>query len=244
MRKKLQKFEENRTAKNVLEPGKPLYDSIKGNWSSYFKNSQPITLEVGAGRGEYTTGLARRFPHRNFIGLDIKGDRLWHGSTTAKSEHLTNVAFLRARAEQLLDFFNPHEIAEIWITFPGPRPKNTEARLRLTNPRFLELYKQILKPGGAVHVKTDSDLVYSYTLEQIKKRGDIELLEKTADLYETNLLQGHHGIQTHFERKFLAQKKPIKYIKFRFKAQGDGFLTKRRLSSIIRALFALFPRRK
>lgn len=231
MRKKLIRFEANKGADNILERSKPLYDSIKGRWNElYFKNDQPITLEVGAGRGEYTIGLAREFPDRNFVGLDYKGDRLWYGSQAAIEEDLSNVGFLRERAERIDDFFGTNEVSEIWITFPGPRPKNTEEHRRLTSDRFLNSYKKILKPGGIVHLKTDSDLVYEYTLQQIKRRKDIELVKKTGDLYASGLLEGHYGIQTNFEKRFLKDGKTIKYVVFRY-------LTKRRFLTTMMALW-------
>lgn len=217
MRKKLIRFEENKSAENILERGKPFFDSIKGKWNElYFKNDHPITLEVGAGRGEYTVGLAREFPELNFVGLDYKGDRLWYGARAAIEEGLTNVGFLRERAEQIEDFFAEGEVSEIWITFPGPRPKNTEEHRRLTSDRFLNSYKKILQPGGVVHLKTDSNLVFEYTLDQIEKREDLHLLEKTDNLYSSDLLSDHHEIQTNFERKFLEKGEKIKYLTFKF----------------------------
>lgn len=217
MRKKRIHFEDNKAAQNILEPGKELYESIKGQWGHlFFKNNNPITLEVGAGRGEYTVGLAKEFPERNFVGLDYKGDRLWYGSQEAMEEKLENVGFIRLRAEQIGDFFGDDEVSEIWITFPGPRPKNTEEHRRLTADRFLDHYKNILQSDGVVHVKTDSDLVYQYTVDQIEKRTDLKLIEETEDLYSSEFLADHHDIQTNFEKRYLKDGKKIKYLKFRF----------------------------
>lgn len=237
MRKKLLRFEDNKHAKNLIQEDSALFHSLKGKWNkAFFEHKQPITLEVGAGRGEYTIGLAEKFPNRNFIGIDVKGDRLWYGSQYALQNNLSNVGFLRIRAEQLTEFFGENEVEEIWITFPGPRPKNTEAHRRLTHDRFLDLYKTILTPDGSVHVKTDSELVYTYTLQQIQNRDDVELICKTGDLYHSHLVEQHYGIQTQFEKKFLKQNKTIKYVAFRFKKPQSFHLTKRRISSIIRSL--------
>jgi tRNA (guanine-N7-)-methyltransferase len=143
-RKKLERFRSNTESANVIESGKEIYTNIKGKWRAFFGNANELVLEVGCGRGEYTTGLAALYPHKNFIGTDIKGSRIWKGSTVANQSNMNHVAFLRTMIQNLEDFFEEGELDEIWITFPDPRPKDTEIRLRLTNERFLTMYKKIL----------------------------------------------------------------------------------------------------
>ena len=231
-RNKLDRFADNADRENVIEPGKPLYGNVKGAWrQKVFGNDHPIVLEIGCGRGEYTVGLARDDKKKNFVGIDIKGDRIWYGSGWAQEEGLENVAFLRIKVEEIDQFFVENEVDEIWITFPGPRPKKSQAKKRLTSPRFLDLYKSILKPAGVVHLKTDSDLMFEYTLEQIHDRVDIELLEKVSDVHE----EAHSAasIKTRFEERFMAQGIPIKYVRFKFISP----LTKPSILSIITSLF-------
>ena len=216
-RQKLKRFEENAARSNVLEANKEIYSKLKGQWNKiYFEKDQPITLELGCGKGEYTVGLGRQFPERNFIGVDVKGDRLWVGSTLAEEENLNNVAFLRAQIQHIEDFFATDEVAVIWITFPDPRPKLRDEKRRLTAPRFLEYYKRILQAGGFVHFKTDNTGLFEYTLETLNNRTDIADLVYTNDLYRSEFLQEHHGIKTKFEEKFHALGENIKYLKFRF----------------------------
>lgn len=216
-RQKLKRFAENAASENVIEPGKEIFKSIKGKWhSDYFKNDFPITLELACGQGEYTIGLAQMCIDRNFIGIDIKGSRLWKGSTLAQEWGLKNVAFLRTVIQNLENFFAPGEVSEIWITFPDPRPKNRDTRRRLTYPRFLEMYKKILKPGGIVHLKTDSRELMDFTLEVLDKYK-IQPLQQTFDLYrEPYFSETHHDIKTKYERVYLSEDKPINYLSFRF----------------------------
>ncbi len=240
MRGKQTRFASNQQNPLILEPGKEAYEAIRQSVDkSFFPMKAPIVLELGAGRGEYSTALAERSPGTHFIGVDVKGDRLWHGAKIAAEKSLKNVLFLRTRIEQLREFFLDHSISQIWITFPGPRPKNGEANLRLTNQKFLDIYKSVLTPEGVVHVKTDSDFVYSYTLSELRKRTDVQILHETNDLY-AGTVDDILSIKTHFERKFLQQNKPIKYIKFRFIAHNPSFLTGGRFSSIITSLLRLF----
>ena len=216
-RQKKKRFAANLTAPNVLEENKPVYTKLKGNWNQvYFENEAPITVEMGCGKGEYTIGLARLFPERNFVGVDVKGDRLWVGSTQATEEGLNNVAFLRALIQNIDDFFGPEEIENIWITFPDPRPKDRDIKRRLTSPRFLEAYKRMIRPGGMVYFKTDNTPLFEYTLEVLKERTDIEGLEYTFDLYQSEYMDEHHGIKTNFEQKFHELGEDIKYLKFSF----------------------------
>ncbi|GAB5525598.1 MAG: tRNA (guanosine(46)-N7)-methyltransferase TrmB [Roseivirga sp.] len=216
-RQKTRRFEETFKARNVIEETKPHYHQMKGKWNKdFFGNDQPITLEIGCGKGEYSVGLAKIYPERNFIGVDIKGDRLWAGSRRATEGNLSNVCFLRAQVQHIEDFFEPNEVSCIWITFPDPRPRDRDIKRRLTNPRFLEYYKTLLKPGGMVYFKTDNTPLFEYTLEVLRERSDILDLEHTFNLYESEYMDEHHGIKTKFEQKFHDLGEDIKYLKFRF----------------------------
>lgn len=221
-RQKLIRFETNAQRENVIEPGKEIFSTIQGNWRAYFKNENPIVLEVGCGRGEYTVGLAPIFPEKNFVGTDIKGSRIWKGSTIAFENNYKNVAFLRIKIQNIEEFFDKGEVNEIWITFPDPRPKDKDERRRLTNPRFLEIYKNLLAPGGLVHFKTDSIALFEYTLEllhnpELIQKFGIRDLVFTKDLYNSELQSEHYGITTTYERKFLAKGiETINYLRFKF----------------------------
>lgn len=211
---KLRRFAEIALFENVieLEDGKKL----KGKWSEgHFKNSNPVILELGCGKGEYTVNLAKLFPGINFIGLDYKGNRIWRGAKTALEEGIPNVAFLRIQIENLLDYFTEKEVSEIWITFPDPQPQISREKKRLTSPRFLEMYRSLLKKGGAVHLKTDSDSLYSYTLEKVNQLG-FKLDVSTADLYNSEFADEVLSIKTYYEKKYLAHNKNINYLKFSF----------------------------
>ncbi len=215
-RQKQFRFEEIRHRENVLTEEKAIIENIKGKWhSDFFKNENPIVLELGCGKGEYTVGLAAKFPDKNFIGVDVKGDRLWVGSTLAMEQNLDNAAFLRIQIQQLENYFGPQEVAEIWITFPDPRPKVRDIKRRLTSPRFLRIYKNILAPHGIVHLKTDSELLFDFTLETLKDFS-AALLAHTDDLYNSPLNNDHFGIQTRFEKDFYDLGYSIKYLKFQF----------------------------
>ncbi len=215
-RQKQVRFEENKQNRNVIEPGKALYESIQGHWNeTYFENEHPIVVELACGRGEYTVGLAEVFPQKNFIGVDIKGARIWKGSTYAVQQGLHNVAFLRTQIETLETFFKQGEIDELWITFPDPRPKDRDEKKRLTYPRFLDMYRSILKPGGIVHLKTDNVDLFEYTLEVLKSQP-IKDLVYTKDLYNSQHADDHKGIKTRFEKKYLDLGQPINYLRFSF----------------------------
>ncbi|WMJ74327.1 tRNA (guanosine(46)-N7)-methyltransferase TrmB [Cytophagaceae bacterium ABcell3] len=228
-RRKLARFEHNAKAANVIEPGKEIYNTIKGNWSKFFKNDNPIVLELGCGRGEYTTGLANRFPEKNFIGVDVKGCRIWKGSTVAIENNMHNVAFLRAQIRLIRDYFEKNEVEEIWVTFPDPKPRDRDEKNRLPGPEFLGIYKDILKEGGRVHLKTDCVPLFDFALEklQLAGRGNtmfpfyIKSLEFTHDLYSSELLKEQHGIQTTYEKKFLGEGLKINYLRFQLFSNPD-----------------------
>lgn len=220
MKSKLKRFEIIASRDNVLERGKEIYEKIKGNWNElYFKNNQPITIELACGRGEYSVGLAARFPERNFIGVDMKGDRLWKGSTLAVEQSLTNVGFLRTQILDIEAFFVPGEVDEIWLTFPDPRPRKRDVKRRLTSPRFMDLFKKLLKPGQYFRFKTDNTELFNYTLEQLNYRNDIEDLKFTHDLYNSELREECFDIKTRYEEMFTAKGEVIKYLRFKFTQQ-------------------------
>jgi len=217
-RVKLQRLSDNATRPDIIEPGKPGYEQLGGLWrTDFFLFPHPLTLEVGCGKGEYTVGLAQRYPERNFLGLDIKGERIWRGSTRAQEMGLTNVGFVRMRAEALAAQFAPGELSEIWITFPDPRPRDRDIKRRLTSPRFLSLYEQLLIPGGLLHLKTDNEGLFEFTLETLAARSGARIERFTRDLYaETGAdFTEAQAIQTNFEGKYRAVGIPIKYAQFR-----------------------------
>lgn len=217
MKRKQERFRIIEENPNVIEPSKPTYETISGKWrSDFFKNDNPLTLELACGRGEYTIGLARLFPDRNFIGVDIKGERIWKGSTTALEEHLDNVGFLRTQILMIGNFFEADEVNEIWLTFPDPRPRKRDIKRRLTSPRFIEIFKRLLHPGGYFRLKTDNTLLYEYSLEQIQMRSDITDLAFTADVYNSQLEKECFGIKTRYEQEFSEKGEKIKYLRFRF----------------------------
>jgi tRNA (guanine-N7-)-methyltransferase len=215
---KLQRFADNATRPDIVEPGKATFGQLAGRWSAdFFQNTHPLVLEVGCGKGEYTVGLGQQHPSQNFLGLDIKGERIWRGSTRAAAMGLTNVGFLRLLAHQLTEHFAPGELSEIWITFPDPRPRDRDIKRRLTAPRFLDMYHTLLAPGGVAQLKTDSEGLYDYTLEVLASRPGAEIEVATRDLYaETDpAFAAAQAIQTHFEGKYRAVGVPIKYVRFR-----------------------------
>lgn len=192
--------------------------SIKGKWhNSVFKNSNPVILELGCGKGEYTIGLAKQFPDRNFIGVDIKGARMWRGAKTSNDESMENVAFLRTRIEFLSSFFAPDEADEIWVTFPDPHPGARNANKRLTSPWYLNSYRSLIKNKSIIHLKTDNRELFSYT-EKIVRKNNLELLHCTDDLYSGNLPLDILTVKTHYEKMFLKCGMKICYISFRLDA--------------------------
>lgn len=217
MKRKLERFKKIEEQSNVIEPTKEIYHYVRGKWNKdLFKNENPITVELACGRGEYTVGLARLFPEKNYIGVDIKGERIWKGSTQASEESLDNVAFLRTMILLIENFFEEKEISEIWITFPDPRPRKRDIKRRLTSPRFLAIYKRLLKPGGVIRLKTDNTMLYEYSLEELKSRNDITDLHYTDDLYNSGLRPECFDIRTRYEQQFASKGEKIKYLRFRF----------------------------
>lgn len=181
-----------------------------------FGNDNDLIVELGCGKGEYTIGLSRLFPNRNFIGIDIKGDRIWVGSKTAEDEELKNVAFLRTQLLYFEKFFDEGEISEIWLTFPDPRPRDRDEKRRLTFPRYLQLYKSALKKDGWFRFKTDNTPLFDYTLEVLQDRFPVRNLSYTHDLYSSDMVAEHHGIKTKYEKIFSDKGEKIKYMKFQF----------------------------
>lgn len=215
-RKKLIRFANNALASNVLEIGKPLYETIKGKWNeTYFLNNNPIVLELACGKGEYTVGLAQVYPEKNFIGIDVKGDRLGIGSVQAAELGLNNVAFLRTNVTFLQDFFYEGEVSEIWITFPDPFNIKRSLRRRLTHPFFLEKYRSIMQKDGLLHLKTDNRELFDFTLTELEQFGFHDL-EATLDLYQSPLHASHHGIKTRFEEIFTQKGFPVHYLRGKF----------------------------
>ncbi|MEY4602711.1 MAG: hypothetical protein RIT43_3 [Bacteroidota bacterium] len=216
---KLRRFALMQEFENVFQPAVNHEFPMRGKWrSEYFRNDAPIVLELGCGKGEYTVGLAKHFPDKNFIGIDIKGARMFIGAQEALEQKMENVAFLRTRIDFICDYFSENEVDEIWLTFSDPQPK--KPRKRLSSPLFIQRYKKILKPQGVIHMKTDSDLLFEYTEEQIKEHG-YDCLELTWDLYgslpETIDVQTREifHIKTHYERLFTAKGSVIKYCRFK-----------------------------
>ncbi len=215
---KLKRFKENEAFPNVIQPTREEALKgfhLKGNWFSHFKNDHPIILELGCGKGEYSVELAQRNPHKNYIGVDIKGARFWRGAKTALETNLNNVAFLRTQIELIEGFFGEGEVDEIWITFPDPQIKYKRTKHRLTNPMFLEKYGRVLKKDGIVHLKTDSEFIHGYTLGLLQGLG-YRIDYANHDVYRN---EGSPAevleIQTFYEKQYLEEGKPITYIQFR-----------------------------
>ncbi len=197
------------TFTNVFQPP---YEPMAGQWrEKYFHNNNPIVVELGCGRGEYTVGLAERYPDKNFIGVDIKGARMWAGAKQAIEKGLNNVAFLRTQIEFITEFFSAGEIDEIWITFCDPQMK--KATKRLTSTYFMQRYHKIMKPNGLIHLKTDSPFLYTYTTEMLKL-NPYPVLANTDDLYAGNLYPDARALQTHYEKQWLDRGLSIKYIEW------------------------------
>jgi len=207
--KKLIRFEAIKGYENVFEY--PV--NAKGTWKAFFKNDNPITLELACGKGEYAVGLGKMHPNRNYIGIDIKGNRIWRGATNALEQGLKNVAFIRSLIDKVPDYFNPAEIDEIWITFPDPQLRGSKAKKRLTHPKFLRLYQQILKPGGIIHLKTDSPDLYQFT-KLVINLFELPLLEDMDNVYAGTNTKPELHIKTHYEGLDIAGSNRIHYLAF------------------------------
>lgn len=219
---KLKRFKENETFANVIQPSREevLQGTfpLKGKWAvEFFKNNNPIVLELGCGKGEYTVNLAKQNPNKNFIGIDIKGARFWRGAKTALEENVPNVAFLRTQIELIESFFAQNEISEIWITFPDPQIKYKRTKHRLTNSEFLQRYKAILQPNGIIHLKTDSEFMHGYTLGLLHGQGHSVLYANHHIYRNEGAPKEVTSIQTFYEQQYLQQGKPITYIRFQLK---------------------------
>ena len=207
--KKLVRFAEIETFPNVL----PYPEEMPGQWNGFFKNHHPITLELACGKGEYAVGLSQLYPQRNFIGIDLKGNRIWVGAKRAIKESLTNVAFLRIQIDRITEFFGDGEVEEIWITFPDPQLRVSRDKKRLTHPKFLRLYQQILKPGGKINLKTDSPVLYGFTKKVIDMYG-CTLIEDSGDVYAQPEVKPELQIKTHYESLDIAGSNRIHYLCF------------------------------
>jgi tRNA (guanine-N7-)-methyltransferase len=219
VKNKIKRFAELGTFNNVIQPQIGVkFESdhpLKGRWQKViFKNTNPIILELGCGRGEYTVGLSSRFPQNNYIGIDIKGARMWRGAKTAHENKQANVAFLRTRIEFIKSFFSENEVDEIWITFPDPHPGKNNSNKRLTCPWFLNIFRNFLKDNGIIHLKTDNQELFDYTKKLVLK-NQLEILAATSDLYSENLLNETLSIKTHYEAIFLREGMTISYLAFR-----------------------------
>ena len=215
---KLKRFADMATYTNVIAPR---FDEVfrthfklKGRWAEeIFGNSNPIVLELGCGKGEYTIALSRKYPEKNFIGVDIKGARMWVGATEAMQNNLSNVVFLRTRIEFIKSCFASDEVSEIWLTFPDPQPQQSRENRRLTSPRFLQSYREIMQPKGIIHLKTDSQILFEYTCNVLKS-NKLRILACTDNLYHSGYSDDILSIKTYYEKMFMDKGFSIKYLKF------------------------------
>ena len=207
--KKLQRFADLKTFSNTLE----YTVDMKGKWRSFFKNDNPLILELACGRGEYTVGMAQLFPEQNFIGVDVKGNRMYIGAKKCLNDKISNAGFLRTQIEKLADYFAGDEVDEIWITFPDPQLRTSKAKKRLTHPRFLRLYQQILKTNGFIHLKTDSPDLYRFT-KRVAELYGLTIVEDSDNVYAASIVKDELKIKTHYESLDIAKSKKIHYLKF------------------------------
>ena len=207
--KKLQRFEAIKSFPNVLQ----YPEGIAGKWNDFFKNNHPITLELACGKGEYTVGLAKMHPERNFIGVDLKGNRIYIGAKKCIAEKLNNAAFLRTQIDKINDYFEKKEVREIWLTFPDPQLRRSRAKKRLTHPRFLRLYQQVLKPDGLIHLKTDSPVLYAFT-RLVIDMYNLKLHDYSENIYAAVSLNKELEIKTYYESLDIAASKTVYYICF------------------------------
>jgi tRNA (guanine-N7-)-methyltransferase len=217
---KLKRFAENDTFGHVFQPVQKemvnVDHEMKGKWNEFFKNDRPITLELGCGGGEYTVDFAKRFPERNYIGVDIKGARLWKGARIAHDQNLTNIAFIRTRIHNIISFFTAEEkIDELWITFPDPQPREGKAKKRLTSSEYLKKYREFAAPGCVVNLKTDSRFLFEYTLDEVVKAEGLEILTLSEDIYTDYQSGPLVEVQTFYEKMWLKDGLKIHYLQFK-----------------------------
>lgn len=217
--KKLLRFAEIATFSNVFQ----YPQGMAGKWNDHFNNNHPLILELACGKGEYAVGLGRLHPENNYIGMDLKGNRIWVGAKKALAEGLNNVAFLRSHIDKVTDYFNPGEISEIWITFPDPQLRVSRAKKRLTHPRFLRLYQQVLRPGGTIHLKTDSPVLIDFT-KKVIGLYQLEEIEYLEDLSRISDLKSELRIKTHYEGLDISGSHKIYYLSFRISNIPDPLL--------------------
>jgi tRNA (guanine-N7-)-methyltransferase len=222
--KKLIRFEAIKNFPHVLE----YPQDMAGKWGAFFRNEHPITLELACGKGEYTVGLAGLYPEGNYIGVDVKGNRIWVGATRALEENLPNVAFLRSQIEFLPSYFSPGEVKEIWITFPDPQLNISRAKKRLTHPRFLRLYREILAPDGIIHLKTDSPDLYNFT-QAVIRIFELPVYDFTEDVYSLETVNEPLRIRTHYESLDIARSNKVHYLQF---GLNDNLLSEERENAL------------
>ncbi len=207
--KKLVRFNEINNFKNVLQ----YPEGMKGKWNNFFENDNPVILELACGKGEYTVEMAQMFPEKNFIGVDIKGNRIWKGAKTSLEKNINNAGFLRTQIDKISIYFSQNEVDEIWITFPDPHLRLSKARKRLTHPKFLRMYHRFLKPNGLIHLKTDSPDLYLFT-KKIIELYDLNIISDIDDLYKTENIKDELKIKTHYERLDIAKSNKVFYLCF------------------------------